>query len=158
MRIGFGYDSHRFDPDRSLILGGVLIPDAPGLLGFSDGDAVCHAVTDAVLGAAAAGDIGGHFPPGDPRWRDADSVELLRKAVAVVGGRGWVVGNVDVTIVTEVVRIAPHADAMRSRLAEALSVDRSDVGLKGKTNEGMGWTGAGQGIAVYAVALLAPRT
>ena len=152
MRIGFGYDSHRFDLTRPLILGGVPIEGAPGLAGHSDGDAICHAVTDAILGAAALGDIGRHFPPSDDRWKDADSVDLLARAVAVLGDEGFTVGNVDVTVVTEVVRISPHADAMRGRIAETLGLPVSHVSVKGKTNEGMGWTGVGEGLAVYAVA------
>jgi len=152
MRIGFGYDSHRFDNARPLILGGVRIEDAPGLAGHSDGDAICHAVTDAILGAAALGDIGRHFPPADDRWKDADSVDLLARAVAVLREGGFTVGNVDVTVVTEVVRISPHADRMRSRIADTLGLPDSRVSIKGKTNEGMGWTGAGEGLAVYAVA------
>ncbi len=156
MRIGTGYDSHRFDPDRPCILGGITIPDTPGLRGFSDGDAVAHAVTDALLGAAAAGDIGTHFPPGDERWRDADSMDLLRRAVAVVAARGYRVGNVDVTVICEAPRIGPVADAMRRSLAGALQVDVDSVSVKGKTNEGMGWEGRGEGIAVHTVALLHP--
>lgn len=156
MRIGFGYDSHRFDPDRPLVLGGVRIADAPGLAGHSDADAIAHAVTDAVLGAAALGDIGRHFPPGDPTWKDADSIDLLRRAVALLHDRGFVVGNVDVTVVTERVRIAPHAEPMRAVLAQALGVAADAVSVKGKTNEGMGWTGEGLGLAAYAVALVRP--
>jgi 2-C-methyl-D-erythritol 2,4-cyclodiphosphate synthase len=154
MRIGQGYDSHRFDEGRVCILGGVTIPDAPGLSGFSDGDAVAHAVTDAVLGAAALGDIGRHFPPGDERWRDADSIDLLRRAATLVRDAGWRVGNVDLTVVTERMRIAPHAREMAGRLAAALGVGADHVSVKGKTNEGMGWEGAGDGLAVHAVALL----
>jgi 2-C-methyl-D-erythritol 2,4-cyclodiphosphate synthase len=154
MRIGAGYDSHRFDPDRPCILGGITIPDTPGLRGFSDGDAVAHAVTDAILGAAAAGDIGTHFPPGDERWRGADSMDLLRRAVAVVAAQGYRVGNVDVTVICEAPKIGPVAPAMRQSLAEALEVEVDAVSVKGKTNEGMGWEGRGEGLAVHAVALL----
>jgi 2-C-methyl-D-erythritol 2,4-cyclodiphosphate synthase len=154
MRVGFGYDSHRFDPGRPLVLGGVHIPDAPGLTGFSDGDAVAHAVTDAILGAAGAGDIGRHFPPGDERWRDADSIDLLERAVAVVHGLGLRVVNVDVTVICESPRIGPRAEAMCARLAAALGLDADLVSVKGKTNEGMGWIGAGEGLAVHAVALV----
>ena len=156
MRIGFGYDSHRFDASRPCILGGVSIPDTPGLTGFSDGDAVCHAVTDAILGAAALGDIGGHFPPGDDRWRDADSLDLLRRAVSLVHEAGHRVGNVDLTVVCEHPKIGPVAAAMRTALAGALQVDPGDVSVKGKTNETMGWEGKGEGLAVYAVAMLRP--
>jgi 2-C-methyl-D-erythritol 2,4-cyclodiphosphate synthase len=154
MRVGTGYDSHRFDAARPLVLGGVTIPDHPGLSGHSDGDAVAHAVTDAVLGAASAGDVGSHFPPSDARWKGADSIELLRSATAVLYGAGWHVVNVDVTVVCESPRIRPHVEAMAARLADALGVTPGRVSIKGKTNEGMGWTGAGEGIAVHAVALI----
>lgn len=154
MRIGFGYDSHRFDPSRPCILAGVLIPEAPGLSGFSDGDAIAHAVTDALLGAAALGDIGGHFPPGDERWRGADSMELLRRCVDLAREEGWKVGNVDVTVICERPRIGPRADELRSSLAEALGTGVGAVSVKGKTNERMGWEGGGEGLAVHAVALL----
>jgi 2-C-methyl-D-erythritol 2,4-cyclodiphosphate synthase len=154
MRVGFGYDSHRFDSDRDLILGGVPIPGSPGLAGHSDGDAVAHAVTDAILGAAGEGDIGRHFPPGDPRWKDADSIDLLHRAVEVLERVNVQVVNVDVTVVCEAPKIAPVADRMREVLGEALRVGPSFVSVKGKTNEGMGWTGTGEGMAVYAVALV----
>ena len=154
MRVGTGYDSHRFDPRRKLVLGGVEIPGAPGLAGHSDGDAVAHAVTDAVLGAAAQGDIGSHFPPGDPRWRDADSIDLLRRVVALVGRRRLRVINVDVTVICETPRIGPHVERMRARIGEALGTGPGAVSIKGKTNEGMGWIGAGEGVAVHAVALI----
>ncbi len=157
MRVGFGYDSHRFDPTRRLVLGGVQIEGVPGLAGHSDGDAICHAVTDAILGAAALGDIGRHFPPSDAEWKDADSVDLLRRAVDVLRDGGFVVGNIDVTVVTERVRIAPHVDSMCARLSSALGVSPECVSVKGKTNEGMGWTGAGEGLAAYAVAAVQDR-
>jgi len=154
MRVGFGYDSHRFDESRRLVLGGVEIPDAPGLSGHSDADAVCHAVADALLGAAAAGDIGRHFPPEDDRWKDADSVELLKRVVRIVSDRDLRPRNVDVTVVCERPRIGPHARAMRRTLARALEVDLGAVSVKATTNEGMGWIGRGEGIAVLAVATL----
>lgn len=154
MRVGTGYDSHRFDEERPLVLGGVTIPDHPGLSGHSDGDAVAHAVIDAILGAAAAGDVGTHFPSGDPRWEDADSIGLLERAVEVLAERGRRVLNVDVTVVCERPRIGPHAGAMRDRLAAALRVAPEAVSVKGKTNEGMGWIGRGEGLAVHAVALI----
>ncbi len=157
MRIGFGYDSHRFTTDRTLVLGGVPIPDAPGLDGFSDADAVAHAVTDALLGAAALGDIGAHFPPGDERWRGADSMDLLRRVVGLLRRDGWMVGNVDVTVICEAPRIGPFATRIRTSLAGALGIDPSAVSVKGKTNEGMGWEGGQQGMAVHAVALLLPE-
>lgn len=154
MRIGFGYDSHRLEEGRPCILGGIRIPGVPGPSGFSDGDAVAHAVIDALLGAAALGDIGSHFPPGDERWRDADSMDLLRRAVARVRRAGHRVGNVDITVVCESPKIAPVADAIRESLGQQLRVDPGCVSVKGKSNEGMGWEGRREGIAVYAVALL----
>lgn len=157
LRVGIGYDSHRFDPDRPLILGGVTIPDSPGLSGFSDGDAVAHAVTDAILGAAGAGDIGTHFPPGDERWRGADSIDLLARARGILANREWEVVNVDVTVVCERPRIAPHAPGMAENLGRALDLEPGRVSVKGKTEEGMGWVGSGEGMAVHAVALLERR-
>lgn len=157
MRIGLGYDSHRFDPNRPCILGGVHIPGAPGLAGFSDGDAVSHAVTDAILGAGALGDIGAHFPPGDPLWKDADSLELLRGAVQLVHEAGYRIGNVDVTVICERPKIGPIASEMRATLASALAVEPGEVSVKGKTNESMGWEGRGEGLAVHAIALLQPQ-
>ncbi len=157
MRIGIGYDSHRFDAARPLILGGVRIPDHAGLTGHSDGDAVAHAVIDALLGAAGAGDVGTHFPPTDAAWKDADSMELLARAVRLVDDRDYDIVNVDVVVVCETPRIAPHAQAMRLRLGEVMGISAGAVSLKGKTNEGMGWIGAGEGVAVHAVALLRSR-
>jgi 2-C-methyl-D-erythritol 2,4-cyclodiphosphate synthase len=154
IRIGTGYDSHRFDAARDLVLGGVQIPDHPGLAGHSDGDAIAHAVIDAVLGAAAAGDVGSHFPPTDPRWKGADSIELLTIATHAVRQLGWRVVNVDVTVVCESPKIRPHADQMCARLADGLGLLAEQVSVKGKTNEGMGWIGAGEGLAVHAVALI----
>ncbi len=154
MRVGTGYDSHRFDPERPLILGGVRIPDHPGLTGHSDGDAVAHAVIDAVLGAAGLGDVGALFPPGDDRWKDADSINLLRRAIEVVHAGGFDVVNVDATVVCESPRVGPHVTAMREQLAKAMRVAPEVVSVKGKTNEKMGWIGRGEGIAVHAVALV----
>ncbi len=154
MRIGFGYDSHRFDEARPLVLGGVRIPDHPGLLGHSDGDAIAHAVTDALLGAAALGDIGRHFPPSESQWKDADSMELLARAVELIGEADLRVCNVDVTVITEQPKIAPHAQGMVERLSEVLGTAPDAISVKGKTNEGMGWIGSGEGMAVHAVALL----
>ncbi len=155
-RVGTGYDSHRFDTARPLILGGVEIPDHAGLAGHSDADAVAHAVTDAILGAVAAGNIGTHFPPTDDRWEGADSIELLRRATEVLQDRGYRVGNVDVTVVCESPKIGPHAEAMVRRLGEALSLAPELISVKGKSNEGLGWIGRGEGIAVHAVALVTP--
>jgi 2-C-methyl-D-erythritol 2,4-cyclodiphosphate synthase len=152
VRVGIGYDSHRFAEGRALVLGGVSIPHDRGLAGHSDADAVAHAVTDAILGAACLGDIGAHFPPSDERWRDADSIVLLERAVALLREAGFTPANVDVTVLCEVPRIGPHVAAMRARLGDALGLEPSAVSIKGKTNEGMGWIGRGEGVAVMAVA------
>lgn len=154
IRVGTGYDSHRFDAARPLVLGGVHFSDHPGLSGFSDGDAVAHAVIDALLGAACMGDIGTHFPPGVERWRGADSMELLSRAVAMLRDNSWRAGNLDVTVICESPRIGPRANEMRSLLAERTRLGPDAVSVKGKSNEGMGWVGRGEGIAVHAVALL----
>lgn len=154
MRIGIGYDSHRFAPGRRLVLGGVEIPYEWGLIGHSDADAAAHAVTDAILGAAALGDIGAHFPPTDDRWKDADSIDLLARAARIVEEGGYRVANVDLTIICEVPRVLPYVPAMREKLAAAIGIGVDRVSVKGKTNEGMGWIGRGEGIAVQAVALL----
>ena len=153
IRIGFGYDLHRLVPGRPLILGGVGIPFDLGLDGHSDADAVCHAVTDAVLGAAAAGDIGRHFPDTDPAWKGADSLTLLEGAAAIVRRAGYAIVNVDTVVIAERPKLAPHIDGMRSNLARALGVADGQVSVKGKTNEGVGATGRGEAIAVHAVAL-----
>ena len=152
MRVGIGYDSHRFAAGRPLVLGGVRIEAERGLEGHSDADAIAHAITDAILGAANLGDIGSHFPPSDDRWKDADSIVLLRAAVDILEESNYQVVNVDATVICEQPKIGPHADAMRARLAEALGIAPRHVSIKGKTNEGMGWIGAGEGIAVLAVA------
>jgi 2-C-methyl-D-erythritol 2,4-cyclodiphosphate synthase len=154
MRIGHGYDSHRFAEGRRLILGGVDIPSDRGLDGHSDADAVAHAITDALLGAAGLGDIGRHFPPTDAAWKDADSIQLLAQVVRLLEGRNYQVVNVDVTIVCEAPRIGPHAAAMQERLASVLRIAPGHISIKGKSNEGMGWIGRGEGIAVFAVALI----
>jgi 2-C-methyl-D-erythritol 2,4-cyclodiphosphate synthase len=154
MRVGLGYDSHRFAEGRRLVLGGVQIDHELGLTGHSDADAVAHAVTDALFGATGLGDIGSHFPPSDETWRDADSIELLRRAALLAAEHNYQVVNVDVTVVCEAPRIREHADAMCKRLADALDVAPANVSVKGKTNEGMGWIGAGEGVAVMAVVLV----
>lgn len=154
MRIGTGYDSHRFDQGRPLVLGGVEIPDHPGLSGHSDGDAIAHAVIDALLGAAAAGNVGSHFPPTDDAWKGADSMELLRRTVLLLEERNYQVVNVDVTVVTETPKVGPWVDEMRTRLGEVLRIGPDGVSVKGKSNEGMGWIGGGEGLAVHAVALI----
>jgi 2-C-methyl-D-erythritol 2,4-cyclodiphosphate synthase len=154
VRIGHGYDSHRFAEGRRLILGGVEIPFDRGLTGHSDADAVAHAVTDALLGAAGMGDIGTHFPPGDAEWKDADSMKLLARVVDLLAGENFQVVNVDVTIIAEAPRVGGFAGAMRQRLASVLAIGPSHVSIKGKSNEGMGWIGRSEGIAVHAVALI----
>lgn len=156
MRVGTGYDSHRFDERCELVLGGVRIANHAGLAGHSDGDAVAHAVIDAVLGAAAAGDVGSHFPPSDPRWKGADSIELLAMATRAVRAAGWQVVNVDVTVICESPKIRPYVAEMCTRLGDAMGISSARVSVKGKTNEGMGWIGAGEGVAVHAVALIEP--
>jgi len=153
-RIGIGYDTHRTSAVRTLVLGGVELPGVPGLQGFSDSDVLAHAVIDAVLGAAALGDIGRHFPDTDPRYEGADSIELLREAVARAAAAGWRVVNVDATVVCEEPKIAPHAAEMAARLAGALDVEPERVSVKGTTNEGLGFLGRGEGIAALAVAML----
>jgi len=157
MRVGIGYDSHRFDPTRPLILGGVHIPGAPGLSGPSAGDAIAHAVIDAILGAASAGNVGTHFPPGGEEWRDADSMELLARSVEILSRKGFETRNVDVVVICEEPKIAPVSEAICTRLAQVLGIGTDAVSLKGKTNEGMGWIGAGEGLAVHAVALVEGR-
>jgi 2-C-methyl-D-erythritol 4-phosphate cytidylyltransferase/2-C-methyl-D-erythritol 2,4-cyclodiphosphate synthase len=157
LRIGNGYDLHRLVPGRPLILGGVRIPFDKGLEAHSDGDVICHAVTDAVLGAAGAGDIGRHFPDTDSAWKNADSIELLRRASAIVGDAGYAIVNVDVVVIAQRPKLAPHAEAIRSNVAGALGCDASQVSVKGKTNEGVDSMGAGESIAVHAVALLSRR-
>ena len=157
VRTGIGYDSHRFGPGGPMILGGVRIPSDVGLVGHSDGDAIAHAVTDAVLGACAIGDIGEMFSDADPGNRGRDSIEMLAAAVARVRERGWAVAQVDVTVVAERPKIGPHRAAIAGRLAATLGVAPDCVGVKGKTNEGMGWIGRGEGLACLAVATLVPR-
>jgi 2-C-methyl-D-erythritol 4-phosphate cytidylyltransferase/2-C-methyl-D-erythritol 2,4-cyclodiphosphate synthase len=157
IRIGTGYDLHRLVAGRPLVLGGVTIPFEKGLDGHSDADAVCHAVTDAILGAAGAGDIGRHFPDSDPAWRDADSLDLLRRAAAIIRGAGYDIINTDVVVIAQRPKLVPYIDPMRGNLARALVCDTSQVAIKGKTNEGVDSTGAGESIAVHAVALLYRR-
>jgi 2-C-methyl-D-erythritol 2,4-cyclodiphosphate synthase len=152
--VGMGYDVHRLVEGRPLILGGVRIAHDRGLLGHSDADVLLHAITDALLGAAGLGDIGTHFPPSDAAWKDADSRDLLRRAVRIVRDAGWMPVNVDTTIVCEMPRIVPHAAAMRANIAADIGVEAGAVNVKGKTSEGLGFTGTGEGIAAYAVALI----
>ncbi len=153
-RIGQGYDCHALVPGRKLIIGGVPVPHATGLLGHSDADVLLHAVTDALLGGAGLGDIGRHFPDTDERFAGADSRFLLRKAVKRVAKEGYAVGNVDTTIIAQVPRMAPYIAAMRANLAVDLDVDVSRVNVKAKTNEKLGFLGREEGIAAEAVVLL----
>jgi 2-C-methyl-D-erythritol 2,4-cyclodiphosphate synthase len=150
-----GYDSHRFAPGGPLILGGTRIPVEFSLAGHSDGDAVAHAVTDAVLGAAALGDIGALFPDSEEEWEGANSMEMLRAAVGKVRSAGFRVVNADVVVVSETPKVAPYRDAMRAALAEALGIAMSEVNVKGKTNEHMGWIGRGEGLACLATVSIA---
>jgi 2-C-methyl-D-erythritol 4-phosphate cytidylyltransferase / 2-C-methyl-D-erythritol 2,4-cyclodiphosphate synthase len=153
-RVGTGYDLHRLVDGRRLVLAGVTIPSSRGALGHSDADVVCHAVTDAILGAANLGDIGRHFPDTDPRWKGASSIALLRHAVALVGAERFEIANVDVTVVLESPRIKDYIEAMRVGLAGALGIEAARVSIKGKTNEGVDAVGRGEAIAAHAVALL----
>lgn len=153
-RSGIGYDSHRFAPGGPLVLGGIRIAADVHLRGHSDGDAIAHAVTDAILGAAALGDIGEMFADTDAANAGRDSIEMLRLATARVEQAGWRVGQVDVVVIAETPKIAPHREAMRARLAEALGCGAGEVSVKGKTNEGMGFIGRGEGIACLATATL----
>lgn len=154
IRVGIGYDSHKFGEGRHLVLGGIKIPDHPGLVGHSDGDAIAHAITDAILGAAGAGNIGTMFPDNAKENKDRDSIEMLVLALDRVYAKGYKVQQVDVTVITESPKIAPHSGKMTELLAGALGVTSADVSIKGKTNEGMGWIGRGEGLACIAVATL----
>lgn len=155
-RIGQGYDVHRLVEGRPLILGGVTIPHDKGLLGHSDADALLHAITDAVLGAAALGDIGRHFPDTDPTFKGADSGVLLQEAMRRVRAAGWQLLNVDSTIIAQQPKLAPHIDAIRTRIAALLDIDVSCVNVKGKTNEKLGYLGRAEAIETQAVCLLVP--
>jgi 2-C-methyl-D-erythritol 2,4-cyclodiphosphate synthase len=153
-RVGIGYDSHRFAPGRSLKLGGVSIPSEVGLVGHSDADAICHAVTDAILGAAGLGDIGEMFPDTDPANKDRDSIEMLEVAVKRISAAGYGVNQVDINVIAEAPRLSPHREKIRARLASALGIESASVSVKGKSNEGMGWIGRKEGLACIAVATL----
>ncbi|MEN3331991.1 MAG: 2-C-methyl-D-erythritol 2,4-cyclodiphosphate synthase [Blastocatellia bacterium] len=153
-RIGIGYDIHRLVDDRKLLLAGVNIPFPKGLLGHSDADVLAHAVCDALLGAAALGDIGTYFPDSDPRWRGASSIDFLRHAVKLIVEQGYRVANLDATVMTEQPRLKPHIQAMREQLAEVLEVDLDCVSVKAKTNEGLDAIGRGEAMAAQAIVLL----
>ncbi len=154
-RTGLGFDVHAFAPDRPLVLCGVRIPHELGLAGHSDADAAFHAITDAILGTIAAGDIGSHFPPSDERWRDADSAVFLRHAVELLAGKGGRIENVDLVIVCERPKIGPYREAMARRTAEILGITADRVGIKATTSERLGFTGRGEGIAAQAVVSVA---
>jgi 2-C-methyl-D-erythritol 2,4-cyclodiphosphate synthase len=154
MRIGHGFDVHAFGDGDHLVLGGVRVGFERGVVAHSDGDVVLHALCDAMLGAAALGDIGHHFPPSDPQWKDADSRAFLRHCGALLRERGWRVGNADITIVCERPKIGPHAAAMRALIAADLGIDSEAVSIKATTTEGLGCTGRGEGIAAHAVCLI----
>ena len=158
-RIGIGYDIHRTDPDRPLVLGGVVIPGAPfGLTGHSDADVILHAVADACLGAAGLGDIGGHFPDTDPAWEGADSADLLRRVVEMLAQARWYVSNVDVTVIAEAPRLAEYIADMKKCLADLLNCPLDAASIKATTHEGMGALGRSDGIAAHAVVLISTET
>jgi len=156
MRLGHGFDAHRLVEGRRLILGGAEIPSEKGALGHSDADVLAHALSDALLGAAALGDLGGHFPDTDDRWKDADSMRLLELCAAEVRRAGYRIENVDATVVLQLPRLAPHIETMRRNVAQTLGLSIGQVSIKAKTSEGMGYTGDGTGIAAYAVTSLSP--
>jgi 2-C-methyl-D-erythritol 2,4-cyclodiphosphate synthase len=154
MRIGTGYDVHPLIPGRKLVLGGVTIPFDKGLDGWSDADVLTHSVMDALLGAAAMADIGHHFPPGEDEFKGASSLVLLKKVIGKLAEKGFVVGNIDVTVVAERPRLREYVDDMRNSLSRAMGVDVGKVSVKASTSNGLGFIGSGQGIAAYAVALI----
>ena len=154
IRVGLGYDVHKLVEGRKLILGGVDIPYEKGLLGHSDADVLLHAITDALFGAAALGDIGSHFPDTDPRYKGADSLKLLEACGTELREYGWKIGNIDAVIVAQRPKLLPYVPQMRENIARVLGIDISQVSVKGKTEEGLGFTGSGEGIAVHAVCLL----
>ena len=158
MRIGHGYDVHKLVAERKLIIGGVDIPFEKGLLGHSDADVLTHAIMDALLGAAALGDIGLHFPDNDPAYKDADSIKLLEKVGDILESKLFVVDNIDATIIAQVPKMRPYIDTMRENIAKALKVPVSLVNVKATTEEGLGFTGVGEGIAAHAVCLLSSLT
>jgi 2-C-methyl-D-erythritol 2,4-cyclodiphosphate synthase len=155
-RTGIGYDVHRFAEGRTLVLGGVTIPHERGLLGHSDADVLLHAIADAVLGAAALGDIGQHFPPADDQWKDADSRELLRQAVVMLREAGWALVNLDASVIAEAPRVNPHSAGMRLEIREVTGLPIDAISIKATTNEGLGFVGREEGIAVIAVATIVP--
>lgn len=157
IRTGIGYDVHRFAEGRALVLGGVPIEYERGLLGHSDADVLLHAIADAILGAAALGDIGRHFPPSDPRFKDADSRELLRHARNLAEEAGYRIVNIDATVIAEAPKVNPHVEVMRSAIASACAITAGDVSIKATTNEGMGFVGREEGIAALAIATITAK-
>jgi len=153
-RVGIGHDTHRLGPDRPLILGGLRIEHPRGLIGHSDADVVLHALTDALLGAAGLGDIGEHFANDDPQWRGADSARFVRRVLALLQERGLTVGNVDITVLAEKPKLAPHRSAIRNKVAALLEIPAEQVNVKATTTEGLGFLGRGEGIGAQAIALL----
>lgn len=154
-RVGFGYDVHRLVEDRKLILAGVDIPFEKGLLGHSDADVIIHALMDAILGALALGDIGKHFPDTDPKYKGADSMELLKHVYKLITEEGYKIANVDCTLVAQRPKVAPYIDEMRNNIAQAMQTELKNVNVKATTTEGLGFTGTGEGMAAYALANLA---
>lgn len=154
MRVGIGYDVHKLVEDRDLIIGGVKIPYEKGLLGHSDADVLLHAILDAILGAAALGDIGLHFPDTDERFKGADSLKLLNETGKLIKAEGYSVVNIDATIIAQAPKMRPHIDSMRKNIADALEIDINQVNVKASTEEGLGFTGAGLGIASNAIAMI----
>lgn len=158
MRIGMGYDVHKVVEGRDMIIGGVKIPYEKGLLGHSDADVLLHAISDALLGAAALGDIGKHFPDTDPAYKGADSLKLLEEVGRLIENECYLIENIDATIIAQAPKMRPHIDAMRQNIADALSIDVSQVNVKATTEEGLGFTGSGEGISAQAICLLnSPR-
>jgi len=153
-RVGIGYDAHRFTEGRPLVLGGIVVPHDKGLLGHSDADALAHAISDAILGAAALGDMGKYFPDTDPKWKDADSLAMLKECARMAKAQGFLVGNVDATIVCQRPKLAAHLPAMSKRLEQVLALTSDRVNLKAKTTEGMGFEGREEGLSVQAVVSL----
>ena len=158
IRVGHGFDAHRLVAGRPFVLGGITIPQETGPLGHSDADALAHAISDALLGACALGDLGGHFPDSDPQWKGADSMRLLAAVHELIARHGWSIGNIDATVVVQKPKLAPFIEDMRARLADVLEIDLAAISVKAKTSEGMGYTGDGSGIAAYAVALVSGST
>ena len=154
MRIGHGYDVHKLVTGRKLILGGVTIPHETGLLGHSDADVLAHAVSDALLGAAALGDIGGFFPDNDPKYQDADSIELLRQVCVELYDRGYAIENIDATVIAQAPKLKPYIEQMRKNLAQACEINANQISVKATTEEHLGFTGRKEGIAVHAVCLI----